>query len=170
MEKPYLKIKILKKKAIIPSKRTCDSGYDFYALFEKDFVLLDPQEMIIFNTGIAAEFPENWTMIIKERGSTGTKCISVRAGIFDSNYRGEYLFPINNTGNKPVIFAKEIDGLDLEVFLEENGLEKTKVIIYPQNKAIVQGLLVYTPHVEVEVVEELSESIRGEGRLGSSGK
>jgi len=132
--------------------------------------MLNPQEMIIVKSGIAVEFPKNWTMIMKERGSTGTKCLAARAGVMDSNYRGEYLFPINNTGNKTIIFAADKPKIDLDVFLEENGLQKKDVIIYPQSKAIIQGLLVYTPHIEVEVVDVLSDSIRGDGKLGSSGK
>jgi len=170
MEKPYLKIKRLEKKAIIPSKRSCDSGYDFYGIYQSDFVILEPQKVLVVNTGIATEFPQDWTMIIKERSSTGKRTIATRSGVIDSNYRGEYKIVINNTGNKPIIFAKEIEGINLEIFLEENALEKTKVIIYPQSKAIAQGILVYTPHVEVEVVKVLNESIRGENGFGSSGK
>jgi len=45
-----------------------------------------------------------------------------------------------------------------------------KFIIYPQSKAVAQGFLLYCPHVEVEETEELSDSQRGDGTLGSSGK
>jgi len=47
---------------------------------------------------------------------------------------------------------------------------KDNYIFYPQSKAIAQGFLLYTPHVDVEIVNKLSDSERGDGRLGSSNK
>ena len=52
--------------------------------------------------------------------------------------------------------------------------EKAACIIYPYEKAICQGVLLVMPQIESEEIsfDELKEmkSLRGEGKLGSSGK
>ena len=59
----------------------------------------------------------------------------------------------------------------LDGFLKENSLKKDDVVIYPLSKGIAQGMLLHCPHIEVEEVDELSDtSERGQGALGSSGK
>ncbi len=169
MEKPFFKVKKLKEGAIIPSKRPEDAAYDLYAIFEEDFKILMPGEIFMAPTGLSVEIPSDWVFYIAERGSTGSKGISRRCGVVDSGYRGEIFVPLNNTTNKPVIFAVK-EGPALADFLEEQGLQGGEVTIYPQSKAIAQAMIMYAPHVEVEEVEELGESERGDGALGSSGK
>ncbi len=163
-----MKIKKLKEEAIIPSKREEDAGYDFYSIFEEDFKLFMPGEIFLAPTGLAFEIPKDWVLYVAERGSTGSKGISRRCGIVDSGYRGELFVALNNTSKKPVLFYKDEWGID--AFLQSQDLDREKVTLYPQKKAIAQGLLLYCPHVEIEVVEELSDSQRGEGALGSSKK
>lgn len=165
-----LKIKRLDKRAIIPTKEIGDSGYDFYGIFDKDFVAVEPQKIIIIKSGFAFEIPENFAFILKERSSTGSKGIGVRSGVMDSSYRGEYMFAINNTSDKTIVFAKYTKGAELDVFLEESGLVHSKITIHPQNKAICQGILVYTPHLDVVLVDELSDSSRNSGSFGSTNK
>jgi len=121
-------------------------------------------------TGIAIEIPQDWVFYIIERSSTGSQGIAKRSGAIDSGYRGEIFVPINNTSNKPIVFFRE-DGEKLRYFLGEKGLKKEDITIYPMTKAIAQGMLLYSPHVDVEEVNELAEgSERGEGNLGSTGK
>lgn len=169
MEQLYFKVKKLKTGAKVPSKRPEDAGYDIYGVFEENFKLFMPGEIFMAPTGIAIEIPQGWVFYVAERGSTGSKGISRRCGVIDSGYRGEIFIALNNTSAKPVIFAKE-DGPNLADFLEENNLLHDDVTIYPQSKAIAQAMLLQVPHVEVEEVEELGTSERGEGALGSSGK
>lgn len=169
MEKPFFKVKKLKEEAIIPSKRQEDAAYDLYAIFDEDFKILMPGEIYMAPTGLSIEIPQDWVFYIAERGSTGSKGISRRCGVVDSGYRGEIFVPLNNTSNKPVIFAIK-EGPFLADFLEEKGLQGTDVVVYPQSKAIAQGMIMYVPHVDVEEVQELGESDRGDGALGSSGK
>lgn len=165
-----MKVKKLKEDAKIPFKREEDAGYDIYGVFDEEFKLLKPGETYLTPTGIAVEIPQNWVLYIAERGSTGSKGIAKRAGIVDSGYRGEIFVALNNTSQKPIVFAKE-EGMKLAEFLEENNILKEETTIYPQSKAIAQALLLHVPHVEVEEVEELdSTSQRKEGIIGSSGK
>lgn len=170
MERPYFKVKKLKKDAVIPCKRDEDAGFDLYGLFEDDFEIFMPGDIKLIPTGISIEFPNDWVFYVAERGSTGSKGISRRCGVIDSGYRGELFVATNNTSNKPVIFSKYTEGEILDNFLKENGFEKDSITIYPQNKAIAQGMLLYCPHVEVEEVYELTNSLRGDGALGSSNK
>lgn len=168
MNKPYLKIKKLKDAAIVPSKREEDAGFDLYGVFDKEVVVLKSGEIYLIPTGLAMELPKDWVFYIAERGSTGSKGIAKRAGIVDSGYRGEVFVATSNVSNKTVLFAKYPEKMD--EFLKQNNLKAEQVTIYPQSKAIAQGLLLYCPHVVVEVVSELSSSERGTGALGSSKK
>ena len=170
MEQPYLKVKKLKQQAQVPSKKEEDAGYDIYGIFDEDFKILEPGETFMAPTGIAVEIPKNWVMYIAERGSTGSKGIARRAGVVDSGYRGEIFIPLNNTSNKPIIFASNSEGPALADYLEEQDMLYDDVTVYPQSKAIAQALILHVPHIEVEEVEELGESHRGDGALGSSGK
>lgn len=168
MELPYLKVKKLDEKAIIPSKRDEDAGYDLYAHTKEEIIVLEHGEIKLFSTKISIEIPKNWVFYIAERGSTGTKGISQRCGVVDSGFRGEIFIPLNNTSNKIIIFYK--DENKLNEFLDENNFNKEEVTIYPLNKAIAQGMLLYCPHVEIEEVDELGRSLRGSNSLGSSNK
>jgi len=169
MENPYFKVKRLSEEAILPSKRDEDAGYDLYGIFDEDFLILDQGDIKLVGTKLSIEISKNWVFYIAERGSTGTKGISRRCGVIDSGYRGEIFIPINNTSNKKIVFYRFNDSR-LDEFLNKNNLNKNEITIYPYNKAIAQGMLLYTPHVEIEEVKELSNSIRGSGVIGSSNK
>ncbi len=165
-----MKVKKLREGAKIPTKREEDAAYDIYGIFEENFKILMQGEVSLIPTGIAVEIPKNWVLYFAERGSTGSKGIAKRCGVIDSGYRGEVFVAINNTSDKPVIFAKSND-TQLDDFLSNKNMLKKDVTIYPQSKGIAQAMLLYTPHIEPEVVSELDEtSKRRDGALGSSGK
>ena len=169
MEQPFLKVKRLDKRAILPSKRDEDAGYDLYAVLDEDFFIFKPGQLHLFPTKISIEIPRDWVFYIAERGSTGSKGISKRCGVVDSGYRGEIFVALNNTSDKTVVFYRE-DNEKLDSFLQENSLSRDNVTLYPLSKGIAQGMLLYCPHVQVEEVHELGESVRGDGALGSSNK
>lgn len=154
----------VKENAVIPTKRSEDAGYDIYACFDEESIVIQPNETRCITTGIASAFPENYVIILKERGSTGTKGIGQRCGVIDSGYRGEYLVPITNHNNKPLIITKADDTSELE----------GDYIVYPYKKAITQAVLLEKPELPTEEVsyDELLQikSERGSGKLGSSGK
>lgn len=146
----------------LPTKREEDAGYDIYPYSEND-ILINPGEIAIINTGIKSCIPDDYVFVLKERGSTGTKGLSVRSGIIDSGYRGEWMVPINNTSDKPIIISKE-----------PHMYNKNQLTVYPYEKAIAQALLLPVPKTNViEISEEelmSFKSERGTGRLGSSNK
>ena len=85
--------------AIIPSKRDEDGGYDVYACFDEDYMVIQPHETKLIPSGIATAFSPKWVAIIKERGSNGSKGIAQRCGVIDSGYRNEWFVPLSNTND-----------------------------------------------------------------------
>ena len=74
----------INKEAHLPSKRDTDAGYDIYASFPEDFMLIHPNETKMIPTGIASTFDKAYVAVLKERGSTGVLGIGQRAGIIDA--------------------------------------------------------------------------------------
>lgn len=155
----------VKPNAVIPSKRDEDGCYDVYACFDNNHIVIEPGEIVLVPTGIASSFSSKFRISLRERGSTGTKGMSVRAGQIDSGYRGEWFVPINNTGNRAIIISKNVTEV------KEEGLIS---IYYPYTKAIGQAALEIVPVVNVNEVsyDELLtiKSERGTGKIGSSNK
>lgn len=162
-----MKIKFAKlnDKAVIPSKRNEDAGFDIYT-YSDEIIIIEPSETVILHTGIASVIDDGYFVELKERGSTGTKGIGQRSGVIDSGYRGEWMIPITNHNSIPVVLYN--DDNDLSIF---DGLDFIK---YPLSKAICQAIVLPVPTCEIEEINkeqlELYKSERGDGKLGSSGK
>jgi dUTP pyrophosphatase len=157
-----------KPNAKIPNKRDEDMGFDIYACFDEDYVVIEPHETKLIPTGIASVCDSNYGFVIFERGSTGSKGIARRCGIIDSGYRNEWFIALTNTTNKTLYIAKNPENF-------KNGYgENRTFFVYPYDKAIAQAFVVPVPKVKVEEIsyEELQniKSERGLGALGSSGK
>ena len=152
--------------AIIPSKRDEDGGYDVYACFDEDYMVIQPHETKLIPSGIATAFSPKWVAIIKERGSNGSKGIAQRCGVIDSGYRNEWFVPLTNTTNKTVTISK-LPKEQLPLMLQEG-------IVYPYTKGIAQFIMIEVPKLDTHEVDfdtlKAFESERGLGALGSSGK
>lgn len=169
------------KEVKLPSRESHNAGYDVYAYFKEEEMIILPHETKMIPTGLYTAFSEDYVLVLKERGSTGTKGIAQRSGIVDSSYRGEIFVPLTNTTEKAIIITK---GNIEELQKNENAQrlytdafghsEPCKITYYPYTKAICQALLLPVPKVEIKeiTVEELKAipSERGEGKLGSSNK
>ena len=143
-----LKIKKLNEKAIIPKRGTKGAaGLDLFALIDHPLTI-NQGELVRVNTGIAIQLPdENFAAFIYARSSLGVKhgiCLSNGVGVIDSDYRGEICVGLCNVSDKPYT---------IEPF-----------------ERIAQ--LVVAPVCQLEPVEvkELSETERGQGGFGSTGK
>lgn len=153
------------ERAIIPTKRKEDAGYDVYMLPTERPVIVSPGETLLLDTGLKSAFSSDYVLLGRERGSTGTKGMRFGAGVIDSGYRGRIMIPINNTSDKDIALTPDKDS---NTYFGEDTL------VYPQSKAIGQLLLV--PVIDAEVKEVSEEeyakftSERGDGMLGSSGK
>lgn len=154
----------VREDAIIPSKVDENGAYDVYANFEGESITILPQTVALIGTGICSAFEPKYRCILKERGSTGTKLMEVRAGVIDSGFRGEWKVAISNGGRRDIIISKTATEVE----------EKAFSIIYPYAKAICQADLEEVPTVMIKEIslEELKAipSKRGEGMLGASGK
>lgn len=154
-----------KEGAKIPQRVEGSIGMDVYACFEEDYIVIEPHETKLIPTGIKSAIDPDFAIIIKERGSTGSKGIKVSAGVIDADFRGEWFICIYN-------------GNDNAICINKNGKTPMYVngqnIYYPYEKAIAQAIVVRTWDIDVEewTSEEIDQvpSIRGAGQLGSSGK
>lgn len=179
--------------AIIPSKREEDAGYDVYACFDEDYMIVPAHTTKLIPTGIASALSQNYYIQIEERGSTGSKGIKKSAGVIDSGYRNEWFIAISNVTNEDLIISKltkeklidkygkldEEDDIyilenDEKIFLKYSDDYPCDTIIYPYSKAIAQAIVHEVPKMNVQEITYqellLIESERGTGSLGSSKK
>jgi len=138
-----LKIKKLHPDAKIPDyAHPGDVGMDLYSLEDYE---LQPGESTIFLHGFALEFETGYAAIVKDKGGPPHKYgLHTMGGVFDAGYRGEYSVQLINLSKEPVQIKK--------------GQKIAQLIIYPVIIA------------ELEQVDELSDSARGDGRHGSTGE
>lgn len=166
-------IKFAKRKdgAKVPSKRDEDMGFDIYACFDEDYIVINPHETKLIPTGIASACDKKHGFLIFERGSTGSKGIARRCGVIDSGYRDEWFIGLTNTTNK-VMFISKLS--EQETYNKYYNGVMSESFVYPYEKAIAQAIVVPVPKVKRKVVsyEKLKsiKSKRGHGSLGSSGK
>ena len=159
----------LNENAKVPTKRREDAGLDIYTI--DDGVILKPLETKMFNTGLKSAFSKDFWIEIKERGSTGTIGLSVRSGVIDSGYRGEWKIVLTNVNNFPVEFSSKVKEVT-RVYYKWPFNKRIKKIIYPTRKAIAQAVVIPLPLVYNSPWSErdIQVSERGEGGWGASGK
>ena len=153
----------------VPTKRESDAGYDIYAFFDEDYIVIAPHQSKIINTGLYSALPDNFFLEFKERSSTAKYNVGIRAGVIEGTYRGELLVCVSNHNNVPLAIAKE--NISIEKIKQEVS---PTVIIYPYEKAITQGVLRKIEPAQFKTIplEELKKmtTIRGDGGFGSTGK
>ena len=184
----------VKPDAIIPSKRDEDMGFDIYACFDEDYMIINPHETKLIPTGIASACDPGYGFLLFERGSTGSKGIARRCGVIDSGYRNEWFVGLTNTTDK-FLYISKLSSSELiqkvypegwhlysydkngELLLDHeitNEQILESLIIYPYSKAIVQALVAPVPEINKEEISyddlKAIPSERGLGALGSSGK
>lgn len=139
-----LKVKRLSPIATLPkSAHPGDAGLDLYAIETATIV---PRQAQLIPTGIAIELPPNTEAQVRPRSGLALKhAITVlnSPGTIDAGYRGEIRVILINHGD--------------QAFEIQPGMRIAQMVIQP------------VVSVEVEEVEQLGESIRGEGGFGSSG-
>ena len=179
--------------AIIPSKRDEDMGFDIYACFDEDYIVIEPHETKLIPTGIASSCSPEYGFLVFERGSTGSRGIARRCGVIDSGYRNEWFIGLTNTTCKTLCITKLSDEetrhqyvedvinslmfaneISKNIYTESMEEEASRLVFYPYSKAIAQALVVPVPKTKINEIsyDELKEikSERGMGALGSSNK
>ena len=144
---PIVNIKKLDDRAVMP-KYGSDfaAGADLCALSD-DSIVIEPHKTVMIHTGISAEIPEGYAGLIYARSGIASKrglAPANKVGVVDADYRGEIMVALHNHSDE----AQEISA----------------------GERIAQ--LVITPFLRVDFneVESLSETVRGEGGFGSTGK
>ena len=160
----------LNERAKLPSKRDEDAGFDIYSDSTEN-IILKPNETKFFTTGLRSAFPSNYWIEIKERGSTGAVGLSVRSGVIDSGYRGEWKIMLTNVNKYPVEFSHDVD----KVTYIKGKIFKNKIkkVIYPLTKAIAQAVVIPLPTIQCYCDKDKvdgAKSNRGETGWGASGK
>ena len=142
-----IKVKKLRAGAHLPTYGTeFSAGADLYACLEAD-VTIAPGETKKIPTGLAMEIPVGYAGLIYARSSMGTKkglAPANKVGVVDSDYRGEFMIFLHNHGSESQTIA--------------HGDRVAQLVITP----------VLTPGFEE--AEALSDTARGAGGFGSTGK
>ena len=142
-----IQIKKLKDSAVIPTRGSHQAaGYDLYAAIDEP-VKIPAHETVKIGTGLAIAVPDGYFGAIFARSGLAAKqglrpanCV----GVADSDYRGEYIVALHNdTDEDRIIEPKE---------------------------RIAQLVVMPYLAIEFDEVSELSETARGEGGFGSTGK
>jgi len=137
-----IKIKKLHKDAKLPTHgHPGDAGMDFYTIEE---VVFPSGERTRVRTGVAVEIPEGYVGLIWDKSSVSFNLgLKVLSGVIDAGYRGEIIMCLLNTSNKEVIIEK--------------------------GHKIAQMIIQKFEHCDIAEADKLSETVRGEGREGSTG-
>ena len=139
-------IKKLNENAVIPTYGSeYSAGADLYACIEEEVTIL-PGETKLIKTGLAIEVPVGYGAFIYARSGLASKrglAPANKVGVVDADYRGEVMVALHNHSNNAQTVAV--------------GERIAQMVIAPFLKA------------DFEVVDELSDTARGEGGFGSTG-
>ena len=142
-----INVKKLNENAIIPTYGTeFAAGADLYAL-PGESVVIPPHATVMVHTGLAMEIPEGYAGLIFARSGLASKrglAPANKVGVVDSDYRGEFMVALHNHTNE----EKTVEG----------GERVAQLVIVPFLSA------------EFTEADELSDTVRGAGGFGSTGK
>lgn len=142
-----IRVKKLHPNAKLPTYGSPEAaGADLYACLEEP-VTIAPGEVFWVPTGVALEVPKGCAGLVYARSSLGAKrglAPANKVGVVDSDYRGEIRVVLLNHSKQPQII--------------EPG------------ERVAQFLI--TPVLQLQYVEtdDLTDTVRGAGGFGSSGK
>jgi len=144
---PILRVKRLHPDAKLPTYATDGSAcFDIYANLDYDDAVPANGPLSI-PTGVAVEVPPGWALCVYSRSGHGFNLhlrLSNCVGIIDADYRGEVWVQMHN---------------DSQTFRPISRHER-----------IAQAMLVRAPRAQIVEVEELTETQRGSGGFGSTGR
>ena len=140
-------VKKLRSGAVLPTYGSAEAaGADLYACLE-EAVTIQPGETKFIPTGLAMELPRGYVGLVYARSGLACKrglAPANKVGVIDSDYRGEFMVALYNHGDQDQTIA--------------SGERIAQLVVTP----------VLTPVYEES--ETLSDSGRGSGGFGSTGK
>jgi len=148
MSKDIKLIKVCKvdKGAVIPQYQVeGDAGLDLTAID----IFSNTDDQVVYKTGLSVEIPDGHVGFLFPRSSIRhtSLYLSNSVGVIDSNFRGE-----------------------IEVTFNKQDIEFDENVIYNIGDRIAQLVIVPIPTVKFVEVDKLSDSDRGSGGHGSTGK
>lgn len=144
---PNVAIQKLQPNAKLPTYGTeFSAGADLYGCNTEELVV-NPHETVVVHTGLAVEIPQGYAGLVYARSGIALKrglAPANKVGVIDADYRGELMVAIHNHSEEVQTIAP--------------------------GERIAQ--LVITPFLKATFTETdaLSETVRGEGGFGSTGK
>ncbi len=144
---PKIAVKKLDERAVLPQYGSdYAAGADLYAVLD-EAVTIAPGETKLVKTGLSMEIPEGYAGLIYARSGLAAKrglAPANKVGVVDADYRGEVMVALHNHSNVP----QTVEPLE----------------------RIAQ--LVVAPFLRAEYFEceTLSDTVRGEGGFGSTGR
>jgi dUTP pyrophosphatase len=139
-----VRIKKLNESAVIPSyAKDGDAGMDLIATS----IIGEEPFQITYGLGVALEIPKGFVGLVFPRSSIRKTDLSLTncVGVIDSGYRGELQ----------------------ATFRKHKGVASKT---YEVGDRVAQIMIIPHPPIEFHVVDELSDTERGEGGFGSTGK
>ena len=141
MGEEQFQVKLNYEDAMVPTRGSAEAaGYDLYSYEEGRLM---PHSTRLFDTGISFKVPLGTYGRIAPRSGLSKKGILVNAGVIDRDYRGPVKVMLHNLSNE--------------------------MYVVKENDRIAQVILEKIKTPEVELVENLGETLRGEGGFGSTG-
>lgn len=141
-----MKIKLVSPNAVVPTYGSkCAAGMDLYS---SDTYSIAPGETVLAHTGISMEIPDRYFGAIYPRSGLATKRglrLANCVGVVDSDYRGEIMVALYND-------STETQSVELRDRIAQ-------MVIQPYER----------PQV-FDVVNELSDTERGSGGFGHTGR
>ena len=172
-----VKIKKLCESAVIPTyAKPGDAGMDLVATSR----IFDKYGNVEYGTGLAMEIPEGYVGLIFARSSIFKQDLSLSnaVGVIDSGYRGEVKFKFKPTlsymdfGTTEDIhgIGKESNTFDYVGIAGDIQKDSIEASIYEVGDRVGQIIILPYPHIDFEEVDNLSNTERGTGGYGSTGK
>lgn len=147
MKTTKIKIKKMNDLAIIPKKGSEEAaGMDLHACINES-IYISPHETVKIDTGIAIELPKGTFGAIFARSGLATKeglAPANKVGVIDSDYRNSIIVALHNHSNMSRVVNP--------------GERIAQLVVMP-----------YIP-IEFKEVDKLSDTERGLGGFGSTGK
>ena len=144
---PAIKVKKLDERAMLPAYGSeYAAGADLYAVSDGAITFL-PGETKFVHTGLAMQIPVGYAGLVYARSGLATKrglAPANKVGVIDADYRGEIMVALHNHSEKEQTI--------------ESGERIAQLVVTPFLKA------------EYTEAESLSDTARGEGGFGSTGK
>lgn len=147
MQHVSVKLKKLNENAIVPKYGTSyAAGADLYACEGKD-VTVEPHQTAFIHTGVAIEIPDGLVGLVYARSGLASKrslAPANKVGVIDCDYRGEIIVSLHNHSDEAQTIADK--------------------------ERVAQLVIAPCFVADFEEVDDLSDTDRGQGGFGSTGK